>query len=113
MHRSIDDSWRNHVHTNAVLCIFHRETSRDRLEAALRYHRDRSIYSGYRMLGHCSRNANDASAGFLRDHLSNRELGDVDEAFQVNGGESFEVLDRIVGKGLGEEYTRVIDQRIN
>ena len=56
-----------------------------------------------------SRNANDASASFLREHLFNRELGDVDEAFQVDGGESFEVLGRIVGKRLGEEYTRVID----
>jgi len=113
MHRSIDDSWRNRVHTNVILCIFHRETSRDRLEAALRDHRNRGIHSRYRMFGHRGRNADDASASFLREHLFNRELGDVDEAFQIDGGERFEVLDRIVGKGLGEEYTRVIDQRIN
>ena len=109
MHRSIDDSWRNRVHTNAILCIFHRETSRDRLEAALRDHWDRRIHSGYRMFGHCSRNADDASASLLREHLLNSELGNVDEAFQVNGGESLKVLGRVVGKRLGEEYTRVID----
>src|SRR5271155_75890 len=109
MHRSIDDSWRNRVHTNAILGIFHRETSRDRLDDALRDHWDRRIHSVYLMLVHCVRNANNTSASFLREHLLNRQLGNVDEAFQVNRGESFKVLGRVVGKGLGEEYTRVVD----
>ena len=70
---------------------------------------DRSIHSGYRMVDHCGRYADDASARFLRHHLFDRELGDVDEAFQVGGSESSEVLGRIVGERLGEEYARVVD----
>src|SRR5713101_8481187 len=36
MHGSIDDSGRNRVDANAVLYIFHRETSRGGLDSALR-----------------------------------------------------------------------------
>ena len=50
--------------------------------------------------GHRGRDANDAAAGFLRKHLFDRELGDVDEAFEVGGGESFEVVSRVIDERL-------------
>src|SRR5216683_6906753 len=113
MHRSVDHSWRNRVYTNAIFCVLHRETSRDGLDPAFGDHRDRSSHSGYRMVDQCRRYANDASARFLRHYLFNLELGDVYEAFQVGGSERFEVLGRIVCKGLSEEYTRVVDECID
>src|SRR5271163_3182946 len=110
MQRSIDDSRRDRVHTDAVLCIFHRETSRDGLNSAFRDHWNRSIHSGYGMVGQRARYADDASAGFLRQHLFDRELADVDEAFQVDRSESFEVLGCVLDKRLNDEYPGVIDE---
>ena len=44
----------------------------------------------------------------MRDDLFNRELADVDKAFQLGGRESFKVLGRKVCKRLGEEDIRVV-----
>ena len=57
--------------------------------------------------------ADDTSSGFLDQHLLNRKLSDVDEAFEVGGSESSEVLCRIVCEGLDEEYAGVVDERID
>ena len=90
VHRGVDDSGRNRVYTNAILCVFHRETSRDGRNPAFRDHRDRSWHSGYGMLDHRGGYTDDASAGLLRQHLLNRQLADVDKALQVGGSESSE-----------------------
>src|ERR1700689_1834207 len=113
MQGSVDDSWRDRVYTDAVLCIFHRETSRDGLNSAFRDHWNRSIHSSYGMVGQRARYADDASPDFLRQHLFDRELADVDKAFQVDRSESFEVLGCVLDKGLDDKDTRVIDERID
>ena len=51
--------------------------------------------------------------GSLLQHLLNRELGDVDETFEVCGSESSKVLSRVVRERLDEEYTSVIDEHID
>jgi hypothetical protein len=56
---------------------------------------------------------NDAAAGFLREHLFNRELSDVDIAFQIGGRERLEVLRRIGSERLRKEYARIIDERVD
>jgi hypothetical protein len=57
--------------------------------------------------------ADDTSAGFLDQHLLNRKLSDIDEAFEVGGSERSEVLCRIVYEGLDEEYAGVVDKRVD
>src|SRR5271170_6404370 len=113
MQRSVDDSRRYRVHTDAVLCIFHREMSRDGLNSAFRDHGHRSVHTSYGMVGQRARYADDASASFLRQHLFNRELADVDEAFHVDRSESFEVLGCVLDKRLDDKDTRVIDECID
>ena len=65
------------------------------------------------MLGQRSRDANDTSARSLLQHLLNRELGDVDETFEVGGSESSEVFSCIVRERLHKEYTRVVDEHVD
>ena len=65
------------------------------------------------MFDQCGRYANDASTRFLRQHLFDRELGDVNEAFQVGRSERLEVIGRVVRERLGEEYARVVNECID
>src|SRR5262249_55496984 len=55
----------------------------------------------------------DATAGLLRQHLLDGELGDVQEALEVRRDERPEVLGRVVRERLGEEDAGVIDQCVN
>jgi hypothetical protein len=43
----------------------------------------------------------------------NRELSDVDIAFQIGGRERLEVLRRIGSERLRKEYARIIDERVD
>jgi hypothetical protein len=50
---------------------------------------------------------------FCGQHLFDRELGDIDETFQVGCGEIPEVLGGIVRERLDEEDASVIDERVD
>jgi hypothetical protein len=113
MHRCIYHAECNRILANALLCVLHRETARNRLEATLRHYWNRGVYPGYGVIHHGRGYADDTSSGFLDQHLLNRKLSDVDEAFEVGGSESSEVLGRIVCEGLDEEYAGVVDERID
>jgi hypothetical protein len=57
--------------------------------------------------------AHNASAGFLSDHPLYRELVDEDEAFEIGGGESSEILARVARERLGDEDACVVHEHVD
>ena len=49
----------------------------------------------------------------LFGHLSDRQLGDVEEPGQVHGGDRGVVLERVLREGLADVETGVFDQRVD
>src|SRR5215468_8144052 len=106
MQRRINHSRCNRIYTDAVFRIFDGEAACNRVKTALDNHWDRGIYACNRIIRQRGGDADDASTRFLRQHPFDRELGYIDEALEIGGNEPFEVLSRVIGKGLGEEYPR-------
>ncbi len=113
VHGSIDDTGRDGVHPYALSRIFNRQAPSDGLQAALGEHRDRRVYSGDRVINHRRGDIHDASAGLLGQHLLDRELADKEEAFDVDGDEGPQIVDRIIREVLRNEHAGVIDEGVD
>ncbi len=101
------------VDTNALFCIFHRQAPRDGLKASFRDHRERPVYSGDGMIRLRGGDIDDASTDPLRQHLLDHALGDENKAFNVDGKERAQVIDRVIGKMLREIDAGVVDERVD
>ena len=93
--------------------VLHREVSRDRVDSVFGDHRHRCGNTGYGMIDQRRRDAHDAAARFLCQHLPDRQLRQMDETVEVRRGQLSEVFDRVVEERLGDEDARVIDHRID
>ena len=72
-----------------------------------------AVYAPRSGCGQRRRDIDDASAGLLRQHLLDRELGDVEEAFDVRRDERPEIVDCVIREGLREKDPGVVDQRVD
>src|SRR6266850_2086568 len=111
--RRIHNAWSDHVHANALRRVFHRETSGDRVDAALGDHRDGRGHPGKRMIDDGSGDAHHAAAALLRKHLLYGRLRRMDEAIQVGRRQRPEVLERVPGERLRKEDPRVVHQGVD
>jgi hypothetical protein len=57
--------------------------------------------------------AHDASARLLSEHLLDRELGDVDVAFEIRRDKGTEIVSGVISEGLRREDACVVDNNIN
>ena len=59
------------------------------------------------------RDAGDAAASALREHLLDCELSDKDEPSEVDRDESVKLVGGVVGEGLGCEDARIVDDMVD
>ncbi len=100
---------------NRICCfrVFHREVSGDGFKAAFRDHGKRGGNASNGVVSERCSNGDDAAAGVLCQHLLNRKLRDVNEAFEIGRNESAKVVCRITGELLHQENTGIRDDGID
>jgi len=98
MKRRIDDAGCNRVESNTLFRVFQSQTSHHRVQTTFRDHGKRSSYAGDWIICEGSRDTHDAASGLLCLHLSNRKLGNVDEAEKVSRDQRAKVVCRILGE---------------
>ena len=74
---------------------------------------DRGVHAGDRMIDHRRRDADDAAAALLRQHLPDDALREMQEPFEICRRPGDEVLDRVVDERLGEEDAGIVDQSVD
>ncbi len=113
MQRRIDDAGRDRVHSDALFRVLHCQVLGYCFQTAFRDHRRRSGQAPDRVASQGGRDRDDAAAGLLRHHLFDRELGKVEESFEVGGDKGPKVVGRIVGEPFRHEHARVIDEHVD
>src|SRR5262245_12002714 len=113
MQGCINGAGSNCIHTDTLFCIFDGEAACNCINAAFGNHWDRSAYTRNGVVGERGRDADDAAAGSLQKHPLDRDLSYINETPKIGRNQPIEVLGRVIGKGLGEEYTCIIYQYIN
>src|ERR1700746_3104768 len=103
MKRCVNDAGSYSVESNMLLSVFHREVSGDGFKAAFRDHGKRGGNASNRVISQRCSNGDDAAAGLLCQHLLNRKLSDINEAFEIGRNESAKVVGRIIGERLHHE----------
>src|SRR3954468_21380584 len=83
MQRCVDDARSYGVKSNVLFCVFKSEASYDRVQTTFSDHWNGSWHSGDWVIRQRCADANNASTAFLRLHLLDRELCDVNEAGEV------------------------------
>ena len=111
--RRIDDAGRDRVHADAVFRVLHRQVLGDCFQTAFGDHRHRRREAPDRVPSQGRRDRDDAPAGLLRQHLLDRELGEVEESFEVGRDERPKVVGRVVGEPFRDEDARVVDERVD
>src|SRR6266436_4532110 len=83
MQRRVDDAGRYGVKSNVLFCVFKSQASDDRVQTTFGDHWNGSWHTGDWVIRQRCADANNASTAFLRLHLLDRELCDVNEADDV------------------------------
>lgn len=64
------------------------------------------------MIDQAGRDLDDVAAALV-EHLLDRQLGDAEEAAQVDAGNRVVVLLRVLGERFADEDTGIVDQRVD
>src|SRR6266550_2255897 len=111
--RCVDDAGGNGVKSNVLFCVFKSQASYDRVQTTFGDHWNGSWHSDDWVIRQRCADANNASTVFLRLHLLDRELCDVNEAGEVGCNQGAKIFCRIFSERLYQENSSIRDDRID
>ena len=92
--------------------VFDCERTGDGVQPALGQRGERRRPGAVGVIDEAGADVDDVAAA-LGDHLPDRALGDVEEPGEVDGGDRFEVLGRVLGERLADIDARAVDQAVD
>jgi hypothetical protein len=102
----------NRVHADAALGVFDRERLGGGVEAALGQRRQHGRHAIDGVIDQAGGDLHDVAAALLL-HFRNRQLGDAEEAGEVDAERAGEIGLAVLGERFCDEDAGVVDQRVD
>ena len=112
VHRRFDDAGRHGVHPNAVFGVFDGERACNSIQASLGECGEAPTSDSDWLLDHGSGDLHDVTA-FLCLHVRDRQLGDMEEAIQIDVDDISIVIFRECRERLADKDTGIVHQCID